>query len=524
MADVYTVGVAFKATGLGPLNQDMTKVRRTAQQTGVALDGVSREAAQAGNMAATSAKQMGLQARALQRLGISANQAKAGMGQLPLQLQDIMVQLEMGVPLTRTLGQQLPQIAGAFGGIGAAVGLVVGGFISFLPLLIDLGDSAEDTADEINNFEDALKDLRKETAETALEVERLNKGFLSTEEALLDRRLAIIADVRRAKQDRLREGMEQGSRMRGGVRQSLRDQIAELQREEDELRKAMSEYRAQKDAEEAAKERREIMDNAREQRGAGIGSLITGGASAASERYFADTEARVQATRDRIEEEVELEEAKEKQLEKVRKAALAQAKKDREASAREMEKIAQGMTDSFINAFEQMIAGTKSVKDAFKDMASSIISDIARIVIQQQVSKPIGGFLSSALSGLMGAFTGGGNIVGVPNTQGPAPTVMAAANGAAFNGSGLIPFARGGVVNSPTIFPFANGTGLMGEAGPEAIMPLKRGPDGKLGVAGGGGGGRRLTSTSSTRTAETLRRSRTVAISTYIFGRSSRRI
>jgi phage-related minor tail protein len=44
----------------------------------------------------------------------------------------------------------------------------------------------------------------------------------------------------------------------------------------------------------------------------------------------------------------------------------------------------------------------------------------------------------------------------------------------------------GGVVNSPTFFPMANGTGLMGEAGPEAIMPLKRGPDGKLGVSGGG--------------------------------------
>jgi lambda family phage tail tape measure protein len=38
------------------------------------------------------------------------------------------------------------------------------------------------------------------------------------------------------------------------------------------------------------------------------------------------------------------------------------------------------------------------------------------------------------------------------------------------------------------VFPFAKGIGLMGEAGPEAIMPLKRGADGKLGVAGGGGG------------------------------------
>jgi len=54
--------------------------------------------------------------------------------------------------------------------------------------------------------------------------------------------------------------------------------------------------------------------------------------------------------------------------------------------------------------------------------------------------------------------------------------------------NGIVPFARGGIVNRPTLFPFAKGVGLMGEAGPEAIVPLKRGKDGKLGIAGGGGG------------------------------------
>jgi phage-related minor tail protein len=51
----------------------------------------------------------------------------------------------------------------------------------------------------------------------------------------------------------------------------------------------------------------------------------------------------------------------------------------------------------------------------------------------------------------------------------------------------VVPFASGGIVSSPTLFKFAGGTGLMGEAGPEAIMPLKRGRGGKLGVAAGGG-------------------------------------
>jgi lambda family phage tail tape measure protein len=51
-----------------------------------------------------------------------------------------------------------------------------------------------------------------------------------------------------------------------------------------------------------------------------------------------------------------------------------------------------------------------------------------------------------------------------------------------------MPFANGGVVSSPTYFPMRGATGLMGEAGPEAIMPLARGADGKLGVRSGGGG------------------------------------
>ena len=64
------------------------------------------------------------------------------------------------------------------------------------------------------------------------------------------------------------------------------------------------------------------------------------------------------------------------------------------------------------------------------------------------------------------------------------------ADGGVFTSNGVQPFARGGVVNQPTLFPFADGgttrTGLMGEAGPEAIMPLSRGPSGRLGVDASG--------------------------------------
>ena len=56
-----------------------------------------------------------------------------------------------------------------------------------------------------------------------------------------------------------------------------------------------------------------------------------------------------------------------------------------------------------------------------------------------------------------------------------------------FNPASVKAFANGGVVNGATFFPMTNGTGLMGEAGPEAIMPLKRGPNGRLGVEASGG-------------------------------------
>ena len=68
------------------------------------------------------------------------------------------------------------------------------------------------------------------------------------------------------------------------------------------------------------------------------------------------------------------------------------------------------------------------------------------------------------------------------------------AKGAAFSGGNVVPFANGGVVNGPSVFPMNGGrTGLMGEAGPEAILPLSRGSDGKLGVRSQGGSGGAVT-------------------------------
>jgi phage-related minor tail protein len=80
-------------------------------------------------------------------------------------------------------------------------------------------------------------------------------------------------------------------------------------------------------------------------------------------------------------------------------------------------------------------------------------------------------------------------------------------NGGAFLSGHVTPFASGGVVGRPTLFPMAGGAGLMGEDEPEAIMPLRRGPDGKLGVASRGGGGLNLTVVNNVNAEVTARES-----------------
>lgn len=100
----------------------------------------------------------------------------------------------------------------------------------------------------------------------------------------------------------------------------------------------------------------------------------------------------------------------------------------------------------------------------FRSLAQSIIGDLLRMTIQAQITIP----LFKAIGGATGFFAKGG--VFGPSGQ-------------------LTAFASGGVVTQPTMFAFGNGTGLMGEAGPEAIMPLKRGAGGRLGVEASGGFG-----------------------------------
>ena len=101
---------------------------------------------------------------------------------------------------------------------------------------------------------------------------------------------------------------------------------------------------------------------------------------------------------------------------------------------------------------------------------------------------------------------------------------MANATGNAFSQGRVMPFAKGGVVAQATTFPMRGGTGLMGEAGPEAIMPLARGADGRLGVRAGGAGAAPVTINITTPDVEGFRRSQSqvAAEMSRLMGRGAR--
>ena len=143
--------------------------------------------------------------------------------------------------------------------------------------------------------------------------------------------------------------------------------------------------------------------------------------------------------------------------------------------------LAQSMAQSVGDGFMSMVDGTQSVKDAFRSMARDIIKQLYEVLVVQQIvgSAQNGTGIAGLLSGMLGGIGGGGGgLFGGSSWS---------ANGNIVGSSGIQAFAKGGVVGSPTMFKHGGGLGVMGEAGPEAIMPLKRGSNGKLGVQVDGG-------------------------------------
>jgi lambda family phage tail tape measure protein len=161
---------------------------------------------------------------------------------------------------------------------------------------------------------------------------------------------------------------------------------------------------------------------------------------------------------------------------------------------------AQGFARAMTQAFSASVTGGKQFDDVLKSLALRL-SDLAVKLAFKPLEKSLASGITSLLSGLTGSTD-------ATNASGSVKAAFGA----------IKPFAAGGVIGTPTYFPLMNGgVGLAGEAGPEAIMPLKRGPDGRLGVAGSGGNS--ITVQIATPDLESFRRSES-----YITGQIARAV
>ncbi|MFC7053813.1 phage tail tape measure protein [Hansschlegelia quercus] len=141
----------------------------------------------------------------------------------------------------------------------------------------------------------------------------------------------------------------------------------------------------------------------------------------------------------------------------------------------EAERLSRGFGRAIGDALEGGVVKGRSLSDVLRGLGSRL-SEIALSAALKPVETALGGLFGNLTKGLLG---------------------------------GVTPFAKGGVLGAPTVLSGGAGLALAGEAGPEAVLPLARGADGRLGVAGGGSGHGPITINIATPDVEGFRRSET---------------
>lgn len=158
-----------------------------------------------------------------------------------------------------------------------------------------------------------------------------------------------------------------------------------------------------------------------------------------------------------------------------------------DATGKNIASVERGLGGGLRRAFDGIVLDGVKLSDALKTVRDSMITTAYNAALRP-VTRGLGGSLASGVGGLVQSF-------------------LPFADGAPFSQGRVMPFASGGIVSNTTYFGMRGGMGMMGEAGPEAIMPLARGPDGKLGVRGGGGAGQNIVMNISTPDVQSFRRS-----------------
>ena len=220
------------------------------------------------------------------------------------------------------------------------------------------------------------------------------------------------------------------------------------------------------------------------------------------EKYGKDMGDNVQSRLDKALAEINAEAA----IAKAQASALVQAKTVREQDpwagltdsvrrygdeAAKVGKLTESaMTTSIKGMEDALVTFVTTGKADWKSLGNTIIAEIARIQIKAMLSGIFGAGSSSGLFGSILSLLGGGtstSSVDVPTNADFSISALPSAKGNIFKGGNVVPFAKGAaftnsIAKQPTLTPMA----LFGEAGPEAIMPLRRDSSGRLGVAATG--------------------------------------
>jgi phage-related minor tail protein len=160
--------------------------------------------------------------------------------------------------------------------------------------------------------------------------------------------------------------------------------------------------------------------------------------------------------------------------------------------------------DRLSRSFGQSLTGALSASTATGKQLSGVLDGIGT-KLANSLGRSAGSTLQTALTnGLQNATRA---LTAAASSFSFGGDLFPFAKGGVVSGGAVTPFAAGGVVASPTYFPLERGLGLMGEAGAEAVMPLARGPDGKLGVRAGQSGAPSITVNIATSDLDSFRRS-----------------
>jgi len=132
-----------------------------------------------------------------------------------------------------------------------------------------------------------------------------------------------------------------------------------------------------------------------------------------------------------------------------------------------------GSLNNLSSMFREVVSGTRTMTEAMQQFAAQSVAALAELIFRMTVLEPLARSIAGGLNSIFSGFS-----------------LLPSAKGNIFESGHIIPFARGGIVDRPILFPMARGAGVMGEAGPEAILPLRRTISGRLGVEASGIGAR----------------------------------